>query len=654
MRLLKSIRAIGLIGLFLLSGTTALLAQSEEENGAYLAEAIDAAGRGDWDNAAALARRVSDPVAVQIITWMHLRKGGVDWPQYTAFLRRNPDWPGLGGLRIKGESAIPKDADPAAVFAYFKAQRPQTGTGILRLTEAYRAVGKMKAAKKEAIRAWLTFGMTRDERVQLMARFAKTLKPLSQRRLDMLLWRGLGKQAEAIYSLVPKGYVKLAKARSALRRKKRGVTALIAAVPAGLRDDPGLAYERFLWRSRKGLYDSARDLMIQRSTSAKKLGKPEKWARLRRSIARQEMRNGNNKRAYRIAANHFLKSGPDYADLEWLAGYIALRKLKKPDLALTHFDRFRAAIATPISYGRAGYWQGRAYEAMGDKTRARAAYEFAARYQTSFYGQLAAEKIGAPPDATLTGREKIPDWRTAAFANSPLIRAALLLHYADQPASSEKFFRRVSSHLDATGIQQLADLALEIGRPNIAVRLSKKAARQGHILVRSYFPLTDLVKTRLRIKPEVAMAIARRESELDQYIISPAGARGLMQVMPKTARKVARELGITYSKDKLTSDWKYNALIGSTYLADQLKAFNGSYILAFAAYNAGPSQARKWIKKFGDPRKDSVNQVDWIEDIPFRETRNYVMRAVESLHVYRARIRGVTPRLTISKDLKKG
>lgn len=630
------------------------LALSEEENGALLAAAIAQTKNGHWNDAAILAGRIKDPVAVEIIEWMRLRDAAGYWQDYPAFLKRNADWPGLKRLRRQGEGVIPARHNPDAVIAYFKDQPPQSGSGSIRLAEAYQAKGKTDAAKKEAVRAWLNFNMTRDERVTLNKRFEKTLKKHHIARLDMLLWRNRGKPAAGLYTLVPEGYVALAKARLALRARKKGVNSLIGKVPSNLRNDPGLNYERFVWRARKGLYDSARDLLIETSTSVKALGKPELWAKRRRGIARQEMRNGHDKAAYRLASRHFLTKGSDFADLEWLSGYIALRKLNDPATAIKHFDRFRAAVATPISYGRAGYWQGRAYEAMGDGARAREAYEFGAQHQTSFYGQLAAEKINASRDEELAGRERAPNWRNATFLGSTVFRAAILLHYADQGPVAEQFIKHMAETQDRVGIMQLAAITLEIGRPNITVRLSKQAVRQGVVLPRYYFPLTALAKQNTTVKPEETMSIARRESELDQYIISPAGARGLMQIMPATAKKVAGDLGVRYSKSKLTEDWKYNARLGSTYLAEQLKDFNGSFILAFAAYNAGPHRARTWIKTYGDPRHDAVDQIDWIEHIPFRETRNYVMRVVESLHVYRARIAGKTPKLQISKDLRKG
>jgi soluble lytic murein transglycosylase len=639
---------------WVLLGVGQAFGQSEEENGALLAAAMKHAEQGSWENAEALARRISDPVASDIITWMRLRKGAADWPEYVTFLEHNPDWPGLKLLRNRGEAAMPARHKPSALFAYFENSPPKTGIGVIRLTEALEATGQKDAAKTEAIRAWRHYAMSKDERVTLNKRYEKALEKHHVARLDMLLWRNLPEHAAGLYTLVPEGYVALAKARLGLRKRLEGVNALVDAVPKKLLDDPGLAYERFVWRARKGLAESARDLLIERSVSVEKLGRPDLWAGRRRSIARQEMRDGNNNRAYLIASHHFLESGSDYADLEWLSGYIALRKLNDPATALKHFQWFLAAVATPISYGRAGYWLGRTYEALGDTANAKTAYEFGAGFQTSFYGQLAAEKIGAPADASLAGSENSPNWRSANFLNSKVFRAAILLHYADQPVLTDRFIMHMGETQDRVGLQQLADITLEIGRPNITVRLSKQAARQGHVLPKTYFPLTALAKMKTKVKPEEAMSIARRESELDQFIESPAGALGLMQLMPSTAKNVSNDLGIDYSKSELTSDWQYNALLGTTYLAEQLADFNGSYILAFAAYNAGPHRARTWIETYGDPRKDSMNQVDWIEHIPFRETRDYVMRVVESLHVYRARITGRTPKLRISSDLKRG
>jgi len=651
-RVLQAMAITAVLAVF--SHGSSVMAEITDPSGKAMDLALSHTKDGNWEDAYAAARSVSDPVGQDIITWIRLRDGAGLWPEYLDFLNRFEDWPGLDLLHKRGEGAMPEGLPPGSVLGYFERGLPQTGAGALNLAKAYEATRQRPKAHAEAIRAWTTLSMSKSERIALYAAYEAVLAPHNVERLDMLLWRGSEDEAKALYDLVPEEYVKLAKARLALKKRRGGVDALIAALPEAVKGDAGLAYERFAWRARNRLYDSALDLLAERSGSAARLGRPEAWAERRRSYARQEMRNDNIELAYRLASQHFLTEGSDYADLEWLAGYIALRKLNDPTSALRHFERFQAAVETPISYGRAGYWKGRAYEALGDKEAARAAYAFGAAHQTSFYGQLAAEKINAAGDPTLAGRYETPHWKTAPFLNSTVLRAAVLLHLADRPYRAERFLRHMADSQGPTGLHQLADIALALGRPEIAVRVSKQAARQGHVLPRSYFPITDLAEFDGAVPPELAMSIARRESELNPVVISPAGARGLMQVMPKTARNVAKSLGITYSAKNLTEDWEYNATLGTSYLAEQIAAFNGSYILAFVAYNAGPHRAKTWIDRYGDPRKKQVDQVDWIEHIPFRETRNYVMRVMESVHVYRARISGKVPKIRITKDLRRG
>ena len=281
-------------------------------------------------------------------------------------------------------------------------------------------------------------------------------------------------------------------------------------------------------------------------------------------------------------------------------------------------------------------------------------YPLAAQYQTSFYGQLAAEKIGFTSDKTLAEGQEVGDWRSAEFTKTSPVRAGILLHYADEQNLMRWFFTHVAEELTETQSVQLAEIALELDRPFVALGVAKEAAKNGFVIPKSYFPVTDLATYSVDVDPEVAMSIARRESELNPEAVSPAGARGLMQIMPGTARQVADNIGADYSKSRLTSDWRYNAKLGTAYLGGLLEQYDGSYILAFAGYNAGPHRANQWISRFGDPRDAIVDQVDWIEHIPFRETRNYVMRVMESLHVYRARLSGETVPLQLSSDLSRG
>ena len=630
------------------------LAQSPEEDGDLLSTALNAVAAGDWVTADHFASQMQDPAGRTLVVWQRLRKGEGDWSEYLDFLAQNPDWPGLKRLRRQGEAAIPVDSDPVVVRAYFKDQLPQTGTGALRLAEAFARQGRTAEARGEAIRAWTDLTLRPLEENRLLSKFKGTLARFHKKRLDNLLWRRETKAAERMLELVSPKLQKLAKARIALQRASKGVDAVIAAVPKSLQDDAGLAYDRFVWRVKKGRWDDAQALLVERSGSKEKLGRPEYWSNRRRGFARRAMRAGENELAYWLASQHELTSGSDYADLEWLAGYIALRKLDAPAQAIIHFKNHRNAVKTPVSLGRAGYWMGRAYEELGDFDQAVVAFELGAQYQTSFYGQLAAEKIGFYSDPRLVRGDDIGDWRQAAFARSGPVRAGILLHYAQEINLMRWFFTHVTDSLNATQAAQLADIALELDRPYVALGVAKQAAKRGIVLPKSYFPVTELAYFSVDVDPEVAMSIARRESELNPEAVSPVGARGLMQIMPKTARQVADKIGSDYSKNRLTSDWRYNAKLGTAYLGGLLELYEGSYVLAFAAYNAGPYRADQWIEQYGDPRDSIVDQVDWIEHIPFRETRNYVMRVMESLHVYRSRLTGKAAPLRLTKDLVKG
>ncbi len=632
-----------------------LRAQSPSQNGAALAAALDLADRGDWAMALQVAAGNQDPIALEIIEWMRLRDGQGTFDEYERFLADNADWPGLPLLQKRSEDSLPEGLKPARIVAYFRQQPPQTGTGALRLARALQALGQGDAAKAEVVRAWTGFSLSEDEQAALWREFSRTLKPYNAERLDLLLWKRRVTEAARMLDIVPDDQRKLAEVRIALQQDKNGVDAMIAALPKSVKGAAGLAYDRFRWRIGKEYWDSAAEMLVQRSTSAAALGRPEFWASKRRTYARRAMRAGDNRTAYLLASQHFLT--PDesgYSDLEWLSGFLALRKLNDPARALRHFQKFRASIKSPISVGRAGYWLGRTYEALGDQAKARESYGLGAQYQTSFYGQLAAERGGFAPDPAIAGTGLPPDWTREAFLYSDPVRAGLLLHFAGDELLARRFFAHAA--LDMTTAEQaaLGQLALDLERPNTALKIAKIAAREGQVIQQAYYPLIDLARLKTPVPPEFAMAIARQESELYPRAESPVGALGLMQVMPATAKRVAKDLGIDYSRDKLAQDWEYNATIGTAYLAQMLERYNGSTVLAAAAYNAGPNRADRWIEDYGDPRKPGVDVIDWIETIPFRETRNYVMRVNESLFIYRARISGKVGPLTLSRDLKRG
>lgn len=617
---------------------------------ADLAAALRAVAAGEWEAARAEAQ---DEIAREIVEWHRLRAGEGTWDEARAFLARRPDWPGLPLLAEKGEEAIPAGAPPAEVVAYFGDRPPQTGVGLIRLADAFAALGRTGDAEATLVQGWRTLLLRSAEQEALVAAHGALLRPHHEARLDMLLWRGAELNARAMLPLVSDGWRRLAEARIALREQADGVDGLIGRVPAALADDPGLAFERFQWRARKGRNEDAIALALERSISPEALGEPQAWASWRATLARWAMRQGQGATAYRLASSHFLTEGPDYAELEWLAGYVALRLRDDPATALRHFRAFRVAVQTPISLGRAGYWEGRALEAMGDAGGAQAAYEFGGEHQTAFYGLLAAEKAGLPMDMALaTGGPAVPDWRQAPFAQSSVLAAALALQEAGDRLLFTRFLLHLAEGFDATAYAQAGDMALALGEPYAAVALGKQAAERNIILPRAYFPVTALAETDHEVPAELVLSIARRESEFNPAVVSSAGARGLMQVMPGTAEDMARTLGIAYSRDRLTEDPAYNARLGAAYLKRLIEQFGANPILVAAGYNAGPSRPESWIGELGDPRSAGVDPVDWIEAIPFTETRNYVMRVAESLVVYRARLSGMAQPMRLSAELK--
>lgn len=601
-----------------------------------LARAFEAMRAGDWDGARAIASDAGS-VAYDLIEWHRLRQGLGTAQEAQQFLDLNADWPGLSWLRRKSEPAF-EEAPNADIIKFFTAELPQSAQGALIHAQALRAAGQDSAADAGIVLAWRTMAIGPQTHAKMLADHGALLAEHHTARMDMLLWEDWDKNIARMMPLVSEDWQKLAKARQGLRSRSDNVNALIAAVPDALRNDPGLAYERFVWRARKGLRDGAVEIALTASQSVKTLGEPEKWANRRRSIARDLMRDKEYDLAYRLASQHGLPEGSAYADLEWLSGYLSLQFLNKPSRALEHFKNHRDAVVTPISLGRAGYWIGRVYEALGNTADARASYEFGAEYQTSFYGLLAAEKVGVPFDQSLAGKVTPPDWREASFMGSSVFQAAVLALQAGELTVSERFFTHLTESLSPLEAAQLGQVAIDLNEPHIAVMIGKRAASAGVTLPAPYYALHDMAQNDYPIAMEFALAIARRESEFDPVVVSGAGARGLMQLMPGTAKEVSGDLGLDYAQAKLTSDWSYNAQLGSAYLAELYDQFNGNPVMMSAAYNAGPSRPIRWMELYGDPRQGARDIVDWIEHIPFRETRNYAMRVTESLPIYRARL----------------
>jgi soluble lytic murein transglycosylase len=616
----------------------AMAAPASAERPRPLGWALDAMRGGDFSAAEKIALR-DGKVAHDVILWHRLRAAQGTYDQLVDFIKRRPDWPGMDYLRRRSEPEVIKQNDEA-IIAFFKQFPAQTPLGVLTHARALTAKGLSGPAQANLVLAWRTMPMNANSQSAFLKDHAALLKPHHDARLDAMVWQREYDEARQMYGVASKSAQQAAESRIAFYRRTGNAASIYEKLPVDLQSTGGVNHARFEWRIRKGRVGDAKDLLIEASRNVETLGDPAAWANRRRALARGEMRSGDKTRAYAMASQHYLTEGSDYADLEWLSGYIALRFLKDPMRAHQHFLNHDSVVESPISQGRAGYWQGRALEAAGDNDGATAAYTMGANYQTSFYGLLAAERARIPFPEKLRGMPPASDWRTSALAKAPLFEAGLLLQASGELDLAERFWTHLANQLLEPDLELLGQAAIDVEQPHIAVMIGKRAARRGLEIAAPYYALHPAGEADLPMAPEMTLAIARRESEFDPVVQSSVGARGLMQLMPATALEVAQGLGISpqHTTDRLTADPVYNARLGSQYLSELAGRFDGNVVMMSAGYNAGPSRPIRWMADYGDPREGDIAITDWVEMVPFRETQNYIMRVTESLPIYRARM----------------
>ncbi len=605
----------------------------------------------------------------KLALWTALKTAESEAPfqAITGFMEANPDWPSQGTMRIRAEKAIRPETPPAVLLDWFAHHKPRTATGAAAYGEALLGVGKTDSAVAVLRDGWIRFYMDGAAEKDYLARFGEYIDAADHwARLDRLLWDRRVSATKRQMRRVGEGRRALALARLTLMRRSGDVDAAVKRVPSWLRDDPGLAYERLRWRRRNDMDIAAAEILL---APPKTTLRPKLWWRERHILARRALRDGNARLAYRLARDHKLETGVDYAEAEFLAGWIALRFIGDYESAFKHFLELYQNVRYPISKARASYWAGRAAETGGREQIADQWYRVAAAHVTTFYGQLAARRTAAPPSATIPREPQIGAEAAEAFDRDELVRAVRLLTglrdapFAISPVSADEYgqpvdTRAMLAELDvkealAPLLRHIARraktpeewvltarLAREAGRNEIAVYVGKRASQGGTVLGDLGYPMLVLPGN-APLDAALVHALVRQESAFDPRARSRAGARGLMQLMPATARKVARELDtVGHSTARLTADPRYNLLLGSTYLDGMMERFNGSMIMALAAYNAGPHRVDRWLKDYGDPRGSLDDAIDWVESIPISETRNYVQRVLESLAIYRVKLDG--------------
>jgi soluble lytic murein transglycosylase len=601
---------------------------------------------------------ISDPVARKLAEWLILRSddNGASVERYRAFVSANPSWPSQTFLRRRLEAALWDDhRDDATVWSWFENESPISAKGRFALARVMIARGDRANAERLVREAWRGDGMSEDTESTALDLFGALLTAGDHKaRMDTLLY-GTEQEAGGLRAAkrLGAGHVALAKARIASNRKASNAKALLEAVPGELRGDAGYLFAKIQLLRREEKFAEAAQLMLGAPKDPNRLHNLDEWWIERRLLARKMLDIGEHRTAYLIARDAALPTRDIYkTEQEFTAGWIALRFLNDPAVAAQHFARIGVGSVNPTALARAGYWQGRAAEAAGRAQEARAAYGRAAEQSTSYYGQLARAKLGLP-QLELKGA---PTGRGRGVERLEIVRAVQLLYELDEGGVAVPIFADMGENGDPEALIGLAELSARYNDARAMLLLGKAALNRGLPFDHYAYPVNGIPPFRQigpEVEPSIVYAIARQESAFNQAVVSPAQAYGLMQVTPDAGRYVCKRAGVSFDLSRMKTDPVYNATLGAAELGGLLEDYRGSYIMTFAGYNAGRGSVRKWIERYGDPRDPKVDAVDWVEQIPFSETRNYVQRIMENLQVYRARFGGGT-RLQIEADLHRG
>ncbi len=618
-------------------------------------QAFNRVTSGEWPQAVAVASKAHEKLPGKVILWIWLsaRNSGASFDEITSFMDANPDWPRQQTLAVRADEAI-TDTTPVEVQkAWFARNPPSSATGRMRHGEVLLATGATEEGAKQIRAAYIDPDLSEDDESHLLAKSGRLIRAEDHRaRLDALLWEGDAQAARRMISRVDGDWAALARARMALRQSTRDVDAALGRVPPSLTRNPGLLYERARWLRQKDRDVDAEKLLLSLTPDAI-AAQPDKWWAERRIEARKRLKDGAVTEAYQLARNHGLTEGTGFVEAEFLAGWIALRFLDDPGMAYGHFANLHQAAKFAVTQARGAYWAGRAAKAMGDGDKARRWFANAGQYGTTFYGQLAAHEVGdeaalrLPKDPVPTSADR------AAFAQNELVRAARMLGQLGEDDRLRPFIAQLNGRAMKPVERQLAaDLAAELDRDDLAIATAKDSDRAGVPLIARGWPLRKVPKG--PPEPALVLGLTRQESAFEDHAVSPVGAQGLMQLMPATAKHIAKKIKVPFDKNRLVKDPYYNMMLGSAFLDDLVGNYDGSYVMALAAYNAGPGRVSQWVREYGDPRAGDLDMIDWIESIPFEETRNYVQRVMENVQVYRQRLAAdkVVP-LRLAEDLQR-
>lgn len=596
------------------------------------ADAMNYADGGQWQQARRLADQSGEPALISLIEWRYLLDdaSGAGFDDIIQFLQKHPNWPAQSALQQRAEQALRNnDFSENLLLNYFDTNDPITGIGKVTLAGA---LAKNNPGQSERIHRLIHEGWVQGDFDPVMESYIREnyssvlTKEDDEARMDRLLWDKQTSAAARMLAFVPASQHALYEARIALIKKDRKASALVAKVPASQQNNQGLIFDRLRYRAQKG-DDKGVGELLSRVKEAE--GYQEKWWTYRQLEARQAIKEGEFKTAALLVHDYDKLEGGELSEALWLEGWLALEYNGKPADALAAFSRMYDVVNYPVSQARAAYWAGRAAEQLGNDESARGWYQKATANPTTYYGQLAAIELNqSPPDLP---NDSVPAEQPPQNVLEQAIK--LCIETGEYQFANKLLGHAIAEASSNDDMTRLAAMGYHAGVTHVSVNTAKKALQKHLILTKLSYPRPD-IDVDIPIERALMLAITRQESEFDREAESPAGAMGMMQLLPSSARYIARKIDMPYSRSRLETP-EYNITLGSHYLGRLIDAYDGSYVLAIAAYNAGPGNVSKWVKLFGRPSNRPKEVINWVERIPFTETRNYVQRVLENLQVYR-------------------
>ena len=627
-------------------------------------QALALAAERKYEDARSMAKRSGIKTAVKAVEWLYIRRNPKDsgYDRLMAFVRANPHWPYVQHIEARAEALLLADRMPLDKIAeHYTHRKTVSPEGWLARARYLLAKGKARQAHKRLMKAWLNPKMGSSSEAYAVKKFSKLL---TRRDHEARLWRLImaqkGRHAERVARRISSGHVKAAQVARALIAKKN-VVATYKKLPKSLRNKTAMKYVLARYYRKKDKLKTATAMLLALPKSHSKQIDPEQWWIEKRLVARQSLRPSNYKQwrdLYKLVSSHGFSEGKHFLEGEFLSGWIALRKLNQPPIARSHFQRMASKAETRTDSSRANYWIARAELELGNPAAADKAFRQAAASPTLYYGQLAREALGHGHMPIEIRKTPVTSAARKAVKKDELVEAFRLYSQAGVDSQAAAFLKPMAARFKtAPELSAVAAVVKAVGGTAMSVRFAKYAGANGIDIDDWAYPRGALPSWKNigpPVEPALVYGLSRQESEFHPHAQSHAGARGLMQIMPGTGKLIARQYKIrSHSTKRLTSDPTYNVTLGAAHLGDLVKSFRGSYILTLVGYNAGPGRAIQWIERFGDPRHSTVDAIDWVETIPFTETRKYVQKVLQNVHVYRSRL-GDKKLVGMGVDLERG